>query len=240
MSMNFSEFKRLLGAEPRSGDPEFQRARHSSPEFEEAAADAERFETKLERATLIPAPDGLMKDIMAISQQPSEPAKSKGWWPLALAASILLAVGAAGITWNMNRGWDSVEDYLVYHYRHDGEKLMAQVDGGTASDVQTILAELDVQASPALADIIGVIKYCPTPDGKGVHMILNTETGPVTVIYMPHTRVTDGEMLAFDNVEAVLVELQSGSAAIIGPDRQLISSLSAIIQDSLVPVPGNS
>ena len=240
MSMNFSEFKRLLGAEPRSGDPEFQRARHSSPEFEEAAADAERFETKLERATLISAPDGLMKDIMAISQQPSEPAKSKGWWPLALAASILLAVGAAGITWNMNRGWDSVEDYLVYHYRHDGEKLMARVDGGTASDVQTILAELDVQASPALADIIGVIKYCPTPDGKGVHMILNTETGPVTVIYMPHTRVTDGEMLAFDNVEAVLVELQSGSAAIIGPDRQLISSLSAIIQDSLVPVPGNS
>jgi len=240
MSMNFSEFKRLLGAEPRSGDPEFQRARHSSPEFEQAAADAERFETKLERATLIPAPDGLMKDIMAISLQPSEPAKSKDWWPLALAASILLAVGAAGITWNMNRGWDSVEDYLVYHYRHDGEKMMARVDGGTASDVQAILAELDVQANPALADIVSVIKYCPTPDGKGVHMILNTETGPVTVIYMPHTRVTDGEMLAFDNVEAVLVELQSGSAAIIGPDRQLISSLSAIIQDSLIPVPGNS
>lgn len=240
MSMNFSEFKRLLGAEPRSGDPELQRARHSSPEFEEAAADAERFETKLERAALIPAPEGLMEDIMAITRQPSAPAKSRGWWPLALAASVLLAVGAAGITWNMNRGWDSVEDYLVYHYRHDGEKLMARVDGGTASDVQTILAELDVQASPALADIIGVIKYCPTPDGKGVHMILNTETGPVTVIYMPHTRVTDGEMLAFDNVEAVLVELQSGSAAIIGPDRQLLSSLTTIIQDSLVPVPGNA
>jgi len=238
--MNFSEFKRLLGAEPRSGDPEFQRARHSSPEFEELAADAERFEKKIERATLIPAPDGLMEDIMAITRQPSEPVKSRGWWPMALAASVLLAVGAAGLTWNMNRGWDSVEDYLVYHYRHDGEKVMARADGGTASDVQAILSRLDVQASPSLADIVGVIKYCPTPDGNGVHMILNTETGPVTVIYMPQTNVTDGEMLTFDNVEAVLVELQSGSAAIIGPDKQLISSLSGIVQDSLVPLPGNS
>ena len=240
MSMNFSEFKRLLGAEPRNGDPEFQRARHSTPEFEEAAADAERFETKLERATSIPAPAGLLEDIMAITGQPSEPAKTRGWWPMALAASVLIAVGAAGLSWNMNRGWDSVEDYLVYHYRHDGEIVMSGADGSTADDVQAILSGLDVQAGPALADIVGVIKYCPTPDGKGVHMILNTETGPVTVIYMPHTKVTDGEMLAFDNVEAILVELQSGSAAIIGPDEQLISSLSGLVQDSLVPVPGNS
>jgi hypothetical protein len=57
---------------------------------------------------------------------------------------------------------------------------------------------------------------------------------------MPHTEVTDGEMLAFDNVEALLVELQSGSAAIIGPDERLISSLSGIVQDSIIPVPDNS
>ena len=240
MSMNFSEFKRLLGAEPRNGDPEFQRARHSAPEFEEAATDAERFEIKLERAISIPTPVGLLADIMAITRQPSEPTKTRGWWPMALAASVLIAVGAAGLSWNMNRGWDSVEDYLVYHYRHDGEKVMSRADGGTADDVQAILSGLDVQAGPALADIVGVIKYCPTPDGRGVHMILNTETGPVTVIYMPHTKVTDGEMLAFDNVEAILVELQSGSAAIIGPDEQLISSLSGLVQDSIVPVPNNS
>ena len=240
MSMNFSEFKRLLGAEPRNGDPEFQRARHSTPEFEEAAADAERFETKLERATSIPAPVGLLEGIMAITRQPPESAKTRGWWPMALAASVLIAVGAAGLTWNMNQGWDSVEDYLVYHYRHDGEKVMARADGGTADDVQAILSGLDVKAGPALADIVGVIKYCPTPDGKGVHMILNTETGPVTVIYMPHTKVIDGEVLAFGNVEAILVELQSGSAAIIGPDKQLISSLSGIVQDSIIPIPGNT
>ena len=37
MSMNFSDFKRLLGADPRSQDPETLRARQSAPEFETAA-----------------------------------------------------------------------------------------------------------------------------------------------------------------------------------------------------------
>ena len=239
MSMNFSEFKRLLGAEPRGRDPEFLRARDSAPEFGQEAADAERFETKLERATSIPTPDGLIEGIMAISQQPSE-ASSKRWWPMALAASVLIAVGAAGLTWNMNRGWDSVEEYLVDHYRHDGVKLLSKADGAAASDVQAVLSELNIQASPALAGIVDLIKYCPTPDGNGVHMILNTETGPVTVFYMPDTEVTDKEMLGFDNVEALMVKLQNGSAIIIGPDKQMLSDLYAIVQDSILPTPGNS
>jgi len=238
--MNFSEFIRILGAEPRSGDPEFQRARHSSPEFEQASDAAERFEAKLDRATAIPAPDGLIEDLRAISQQmPEEPSRN-GWWPMALAASLLMAVGASGLVWKMNHTWDSVEDYLVEHYRHDGERLVAMADGGAEHDVQAVLAEFDVQATPALADIVGVIKFCPTPDGTGVHMVLNTESGPVTVIYMPDTEVTDKEMLAFDRVEAVLVDLQSGSAAIIGAGSQRISSLYAIVHDSIVALPGRS
>ena len=118
--------------------------------------------------------------------------------------------------------------------------LLVRADGDTAEDVQDILSELNIQASPALAEIVGVIKYCPTPDGKGVHMILNTETGPVTVFYMPDTAVNDREMLAFDDVEAVLIKLQSGSAAIIGPAAEQMSSLHALIYDSLLPLPGNS
>ena len=42
----------------------------------------------------------------------------------ALAAGILVAVGAAGLSWKMNPSWDSVEDYLVDHYRHDGATII--------------------------------------------------------------------------------------------------------------------
>ena len=235
MSMNFTEFKRRLGSEPLGKDPEILRARESSPEFEQAAVEAERFEEKLEHAASVPVPDNLLKELQTISQQTPGASDRSGWWRMALAASVLIAVGAAGLTWKLNPSWDSVEDYLVDHYRHDGAKVLAMAPEATKQDVQSILAGFDVEAAPALADIVGVIKSCPTPDGKGVHMVLNTQAGPVTVIYMPDTTVSDGKVHAFDNVQAILVELQHGSAAIIGADRQQVSDYYAIVQNYIVP-----
>lgn len=236
MSMDFSEFKRLLGADPGNQDPGFLRARVSSPEFERAAAEADRFEDLLARAATLPAPDQLLANIQSI---PQRGAMHSGWlrrWPMAMAAGLLIAIGAAGITWKLTPHWDSVEDYVREHYRHDGATLLARADGRVADEVQTFLARFDVEAMPALAGIVGVIKYCPTPDGKGVHMVLNTQHGPVTVIYMPETPVTDNERFTFDGREVLLVDLRSGSAAIIGDREQQVSDLYALLRESIVPV----
>ena len=62
MSMNFSEFKKLIGADPWNQDPETLRARNSAPEFETAAKEAEAFEEKLQSALRIQAPADLLDD----------------------------------------------------------------------------------------------------------------------------------------------------------------------------------
>jgi hypothetical protein len=238
MSMNFSEFIRQLGAEPRSQDPEFLRARQSSPEFVHAAEKADAFEEKLARAMDLQLPDDVMESILQISRNPAGAAATATtpWWrSMALAAGILIAIGAAGITWNMNRGWDSVDEYLADHYSHDGPSLVASAGGKTTKDIQAIFALFNVEATPELAELVSVIKYCPTPDGKGVHMVLNTSEGPVTVIYMPATEVIDHETLEFDGMQALLVSLEKGSAAIIGTGSQGISALYSIVQHSIIP-----
>jgi hypothetical protein len=246
--MDFSDFKRLLGADPRNRDPEFLRARSASPEFEEAAAEADRLEALLERAMALPVPETVLDDLRAIPDTQPDPRTDdlsaaparRRFFPLAMAASLLIAAGAVGLIWNLNPHWDSVEDYVSDHYRHDGPSLLAAAEGQVAGGVQDLLAEFDVEALPALAGIVGVIKYCPTPDGRGVHMVLNSERGLVTVIYMPDTPVTDRERITFDDREAVLVALKSGSAAIIGSPEQQVSEFYALVQQSIVPVPGTT
>ncbi|MEE8339227.1 MAG: DUF3379 family protein [Xanthomonadales bacterium] len=236
--MNFSEFIRQLGAEPHSRDPAFLRARQSSPEFVRAAQEADAFEKKLTRAVDLQLPDDMMERILQVSRSPVETSATATtpWWrSMALAAGILIAVGAAGITWNMNRGWDNVNEYLADHYSHDGPGLVARAGEKTTEDIQAIFALFNVKAAPELAKIVSVIKYCPTPDGKGVHMVLNTSAGPVTVIYMPATEVNDRETLAFDGMHALLVSLEIGSAAIIGTGSQGISALYSVIQSSIIP-----
>ena len=86
-----------------------------------------------------------------------------------------------------------------------------QAAGQSASNVEAILAEVDFEALPEFADMIGFIKYCPTPDGKGVHMVLNTERGPVTVILMPATAVDDRESHLANGMQMRIVSLSRGS-----------------------------
>jgi hypothetical protein len=229
--MNFSEFKKLIGADPWNRDPETLRARNSAPEFEAAAAEVEAFEEKLQSALHVRPPADFLDEIKAISQQPSQQRK---WMPLALAASLLIAVGAAGLVWKQSRQWDSIEDYLADHYSHDGYSLVAQATGIAAEqDIIKIMTKLDAAAGQQLSGSIQLIKLCPTPDGRGAHMIVSTDQGPMTIIFMPKTPVTDGEMVEFDQMHALLVSLEHGSAAIIGHKDQAVETLETMIRDSL-------
>jgi len=231
MSMDFSEFKRRIGADPWSRDPETLRARNSAPEFETAAAETEVFEEKLQSAVNIQAPADLLADIKGISQQPVQ---QRNWMPLALAASLLIAIGAISMVWNQSRQWDSVEAYLAHHYSLDGDALVTQVSGIVAEqDITKILASLAASADRELSGRIKVIKFCPTPEGRGVHMVVTTDQGPMTVIFMPNMQVTDGEIVKFDQMHAFLVSLEHGSAAIIGKQSQEVKAFETVVRRSL-------
>jgi hypothetical protein len=238
MYMNFSEFKRQLGTDPASQDPAFLRARQSSPEFIRAAAESDRFEHRLHRALALPAPPDLLHSLQEIGR--SKTARENSWHHYALAASLLLAVAAGGITWRMNTGPDTVSEYVVNHYAHDGPALVAQGEGQQAANVDEILHHFQVGLTPELTGMVSVIKFCPTPGGKGAHMVLNTEHGPITVIFMPDTEVADGEMLDFDGMQAQLVVLEGGSAVVIGTHSQQVAGFYTLVQNSFIPLGTNT
>lgn len=231
MPINFSEFKKLLGADPWSRDPETARARNSTPEFEAAAEDAESFERKLQGAVLVGPPPGLLDDIKNISQPTSQ---RKSRVPLALAAGFLLTAGVIGTVWQQSHQWESVEAYLADHYAYDGGAVLAQaVPEFAEKDVLQIMAGLDAGIERQLSRRIQFIKYCPTPGGRGAHMVVSTEDGPVTVIFMPKAQVAGDEVVAFDQLQAVFVSLKNGSAAIIGKPSQNVDRLKTVVRESL-------
>ena len=234
MSMNFSEFKKLITADPRNRDPETLRARNSAPEFEAAAVEAEAFDEKLQAALFVQPPADLLENIKAISQQPVQ---RRNWMPLAMAASLLITVGVVGLVWKQSHQWDSVEAYVADHYSHDGNELVTQAKEIVAKqDIVKIMTRLGVNMDQQLTERIMYIKFCPTPEGRGAHMVVSTEQGPMTIIYMPKTEVTDGEMVRFNQQHALLVNLEKGSAAIIGDRSQAVENLGPMLRKSLKTV----
>ena len=68
-------------------------------------------------------------------------------------------------------------------------------------------------------------------------MVVQTDQGPVTILFMPATAVDDGERMAFDQQHALLVQLERGSAAIIGQQMQTVEKVEGIIRTSLKTAP---
>lgn len=244
--MNFSEFKKALGIEPRSRDPEFLAARESTPEFREAAREAERFEGKLQAAFSIGMPPDLLERISRVPELAANEPKARSghaWRWLAAAAVVVAGVGFASISWYESTfEWESVDDFLVEHWNADGAQFLGLADGQPVAqrDVNSLFAGYDIVVSPALAERIDTLGNCKTPGGRGAHMVVITDEGPVTLIFMPEVDEVDGHILAFDNLVAATLKLERGSAVIIGLNEEMIAPVYALARSGIRPNSGTS
>jgi len=234
--MNFSEFKKLLGADPMNQDPETLRARESGPEFEQAALEAEAFEAKLKAAADLPVDtEQLLAGILANTHNPqkrSTRSRIPAW--MAIAAGLVIVVGVVATMKDGLIQPDTVEQYVEQHYGHDGEKFLAKAGAVVdAGEVSRIMAKWDLEASPELLKRVTYIKSCFTMDGKGAHMIVQTDQGMVNLIVMPKTTVTDRKLVEFGGMQAHLVALGSASVAIIGRQDQSVAGMDALIRNSI-------
>lgn len=171
----------------------------------------------------------------------SRPRAFRWRWSYALAAGLLLAASAVLVQQQLAMKFDSVEDYVAFHFSHDGPRLLGMADNpGNApgpGELDQLLSSVQLRMRGPLAGQVKFVKYCPTPEGRGIHLVMNTGRGLVTVILMPGQPVQDGEHFAFDGMEALLVSLpgQRVAAAVIAPPDQLDADFSLALQDAVLP-----
>jgi hypothetical protein len=233
--MNFSEFRRLLFSDPASPDAEYQAARRSDPEFVQAAAESDAFEQRLLRATRLPAPAGWSEQLNAlVKDSQGQRAGSFYRFRYALAATVILALSAVVLTQQL-RLPESVEDYVAHHFDVDGYKVLDMANQPNTSELASILADFDLQMSPELSSKVRFVKLCDTPEGLGIHLVLGTEQGLVTVIFMPGSQVQEGERFAFHDMQAALVNLPGldVSAAIISRAEQMQAAQNLALGEAL-------
>ena len=232
--MNFSDFKRLLGADPYSQDTEFLRARNSGGEFSEAAVAADEFEQKLQQSLSVDAPADLQSGIL--EHVYATPQRRFAGWQMALAASVFMMVGAAAVfVWHQEQLAD-LETYVRNHYQMDGNKLVQQASGPASMEhIQAIMASVNASVDLQLASKVYFIKNCPTPEGEGAHMVVMTEDGPVTVFYLPKSQVETMKSFDMPGMHAFLVDLQQGSAAVIGPSTDSTRSIALMLSSAILP-----
>lgn len=243
MSMNFSEFKRMLNSDPGSQDPEFLAARRSDPQFALASEASDAFEKRLKRASHLAVDPGLAERLKALPENAGEARPSLPYrFRYALAATVILGFSVALLMPQLQQAPEPVEGYVARHFGLDGHELMQRAGVPQVEELAAILASFDLRMDPQMASQVQFVKYCPTPEGMGVHLVLDSPKGLVTVIFMPGLEVPEGQQFAFNDMAAQLINLpgRNTSAAIIGQPGQLDPALGLAIERNVASLSGDA
>lgn len=246
--MNLAEFRRRLMTDPDSCRDERRSARLEGGERAELAEESDRFEAALGKALRVDPPPGLAEQV--ILRQSLEGGMATGshrgrWRGLvALAAVLALAVALTTYTLVDSPGpHGSIDEHLAWHWQYDGPRALAMARSGPATSpdrVDQIMAELGLQLEPELAGQVRLTKFCPTPDGAGAHMILDSPDGPVTLFYMPRTQIASSPQTFElpDGMQAHALNVERGSIALIAATGADMPGLAREIARQLSFPPG--
>jgi Protein of unknown function (DUF3379) len=239
--MDCAHYRRSLLADPHDPDPALREHRESCRDCSQYTERLLRFESRLERAFGVALPadvDSATLDAAAMTRTAAprrSPAYRKGW--LAMAASVLLAFVVAGALWLSVPG-PSLAAAVVTHMREEP-------DAWRLTDVPV--------PSPALQDVLrgshlrltagaGVVSYANSCGFRGhqvPHLVIQTESGPVTVMVLVHERSTKQVEFDEQGYRGVIVPVAGhGSLAVLtrgaAVDPKTIEDITRRVLDSIV------
>ncbi len=249
--------------DPQRHRDEAETARAAGGEAGRVAAESEAFERLLDDALDVTPPDDLQTRLRQTAFRAGRasdagvdagidtdrtPGRRAGRGPaawLAMAATVTLAVAITVFTLREPAGDGDAQlagpelgAFIARHWDHDGLEVLAAAltDPTEPAEVQALLEDFGVRLEPELLADVQLTKLCPTPDGAGAHLILATADGPLTLYYMPRTRVPGtGERYPLANgMQAWVYNVERGSIALVGQDDRDLPELALRISERLV------
>jgi hypothetical protein len=225
--MNCLDFRRRIGAEPRSRDPELLAHRDACKEGCAAFWQrAQRFEDDLEAALTVPVPEGLADRILlahATGERRRQVSRRRAW--MAMAASVLLAFVGAGLFWRQ-ADLSSLPALAVAHMPEELDALNltkpmtdAQVEAGFVGRASRLKGPAPVGVT--------YVHDCTVGPYPAVHLVTRMNDEPVVALYMPGKMIDKSTDFHRDGWDGRQVALSGGTLVVMaqGASRQTMAAV---------------
>ena len=185
-----------------------------------------RFDAALQQAMKVPPPEALEARIL-LAQSLREERRLFGLSlrHLALAASLLLALGVAGwlgFQWTfLTHRSAGLSNVVLNHINDELHHLHSDEDVDRAQ-----LARLFARFGASVEADIGHVNYagvCGIRRRSGVHLILPGQEGPVSVLFMPGEHTARVEAVQSARFEGTVIPTSYGSMAVVGERGEPVS-----------------
>jgi hypothetical protein len=238
--MNCRDFRRRLLVDPARENADVARHAASCPACAAELARARVFEETLRV---------VLSEEVKVHPMPGTGRASRSRrrrvTPLALVATLLLVLGLiAGSSHWLPAQWSSagpdaaplavsVLDHIV------AEPAALDATRAVADPTVRLLLvslglQIDAQALGAGLQPVRYAARCRIRNHDGLHLVLTGETGPVTLLLMPHTQLGRSAPIRSEHFKGLLIPAGHGSLAIVGTPNESVTPIARRIQRELV------
>ncbi|HET9834847.1 MAG TPA: DUF3379 family protein [Rhodanobacteraceae bacterium] len=230
--MDCLEFRRRLAAEPRARESAFVAHRDSCHAgCTEAWWRAQRLERRIEAALTIEPPAGLTERIL-LTQATGMRVRTRRWQVgLALAASLLLAVGVGTFGWNRSAQADPLPAMSVAHMRDESFALARTQPVSEGALRRDFAARgVDLHAMPQGAVFV---RDCDVGPYRTVHMVFRINNEPVTALYFVGRNTTHSRDFHHAGWQGRELPLDHGTLLLLGADARGFAEVERTLRDAV-------
>jgi hypothetical protein len=231
--MDHAHYRSAILADPRASDAELRAHRESCPECHAFTEQLLRFESRLERALRVQFPP--TADVLPFERKAAAAAPGPWRW-LAMAASVLLGLVVAGGVW-LTLPQRSLAADVVAHMAGEPDAWRTEVAVPEPA-LNAVLLQSKIRLKPGAA----VVSYASSCDFRGhkvPHLVVQTPSGPVTVMVLVHQAVRTSMRFDEQGYRGTIVPVPGhGSIAVLMRDSGSasgdISRIAAQVDDAIV------
>jgi hypothetical protein len=150
---------------------------------------------------------------------------------MALAASVVMAVGLVGYYLSPNQSNSVPLNQLVYeHMQHDVRGLEGshQLQGA-----ELVSLEQEFKLRLKTPKAFQFAERCPIGDTYGLHMVYENGGNPVTVIYMPELSIGQTQPFNYSGFNGWVRPAKKGSIAIVGGSTTNLPEVDERVEEAI-------
>lgn len=225
--MNCPEFRRKKLADPRRLSAKGQAHAAGCPRCTAFAREVDETERALDRALLVPMPEGLADRIIFQSRRPH-----CAWRSWALAAGILLAAALGLSFWNSARNSQEYARLSIEHAMMELESFTT-VRQADQDAFRAIVQNLGGRVKE-LPGRVRYIRLCPIEDGFGWHVVFETPDGLATLFIVPGKNPKAVQSASVGGLNAAVHPMQGGYYAIVTASAAATSRFYQTLRESVI------
>lgn len=229
--MDHTQYRSAVMTDPHDPDPDLRAHRESCAECRVFTEQLLRFEARLERALLIDIPTKSV--VLPFARNGAQ--GPRRW--MAMAASLLLALVIGAGVW-LTLPQRSLAAAVVEHMAGEPDAWQLTDVPVPDADLNDVLKDSNLRLKPD-AGVVSYASSCNFRGHKVPHLVVQTQSGPVTVMVLVHEAVRKPKQFDEQGYRGTIVPVPGhGSLAVLmrdaNPGSGDVERIAARVDDSIV------